>query len=57
MLMSSSIKADVMSNQELTNTLILAHGAVLHQGLQNPDRGKTISGYHLDIAIVVLVAQ
>lgn len=46
-----------MSDQESMNRLLLAHWAVLDQGLQNPDRLKPISGYYLDIATVVLVAQ
>ena len=46
-----------MSDQESMNTLLLAHWAVLDQGLQHPIRLKPISGYHLNIATVVLVAQ
>jgi len=47
----------MLSDQESTNKIILAHWAALDQGLQSPDRVKPISGYHLDIATVVLVAR
>ena len=56
-LINLSIPPGTMSDRESTNRLLLAHWAVLDKGLQNLDCVKRISGYHLDIATVVLVAQ
>lgn len=46
-----------MLDEHSMNRLLLAHWTVLNQGLQHLDHAKAISGYHLDIATVVLVAQ
>ena len=56
-MMKYLIWTDTMSDQESMNVLLLAHGAVLDHGLRNPDQSKPISGHHLHIATVVLIAQ
>ena len=52
-----SVQPVMEPNQESMNALLLAHWAVLEQGLQKPCSVLPISGHQLDIATVLLIAR